>query len=951
MDQITVWLSQVRDINPPNDPDLAIFVPAGILFIATSSLLCSTTESNLSKSTKITVQGIWTLCAATFSTQSRLPGLIASTLRHGALPYLVGSVVMFWLASEILKILRSISAAYLAERTILWKLYHVRRGTYESAIGDLHQRYGAVVQVGPREYSISNPVFFERCARFEKVRLPFALSQDLADYVKALLSTSDSNDRTTSSSYRLLAEPLRMANVFLYERDIEACSKKLVETLAGFAATGETVNMSDLITCYAYDTMFATTTGQEPRFLDRPMDASGIKTAMKNWKFYSVLYGSYLRFHPIITRAFNLIFTKPEPAAEIASHLATDSADVKRGILAFMRKASADITEDDNREMLTACIAMVTAGSDPLITHILTSLHHIYSDPKLLKGLRKEIDQAYIWQPPRLKFVLQRRNNLPLLQAVLKETLRLHQPTRPSYVTPEGGIWIGEKHVPEGCTICLETSAAHLDPDMYGDEAAAWRPERWLSEDPPVTSHMLAFGSNSHHCPGEDLHYALLTKLLVYILPNINLEMATTDVRCPAPLNFQARVSLPTTSTLRTPVTPLRATAPSFAPETTTAPMLPRGLTPISSTFGLATLAAQGVQSFSNFITGNNNVSFTVPNTNWSNTQVSNANANGSAGRTSPALSTSSTSSNVGGISTNDQKTLVRVIGYNTTNEFISRFDPGQDFTGRKPLVTRGMPNKAHRKELHDLVERLFPSRLETKTNNRNNRMTISPVSEAQQHRRQVAAEQAKQAKQFGGFHSAEARAEYDAKIAEGAARYAADVEAKKAAMFKMYEDHQKERKAKPQVEIQQTFKDTSNNRTKGGLLGGARIARRTVETVIGGTGSENEGVKLPTETTDKPADKEAAVTEKKAFVPPHLRKKVAEAAALAAAAVTIQEPVVATRPVTPPPVAMVTPISPPRSYTPPHLRNRSISPPATRSDNVCSTTEWVVAKLPNIAY
>ncbi|KAK5724179.1 hypothetical protein LTR17_013561 [Elasticomyces elasticus] len=935
MDQITLWLSQVRDINPPNDPDLAIFVPAGILFIATSSLLCSTTESDLSKSTKITVQGIWTLCAATFSTQSRLPGLIASTLRHGALPYLVGSVVMFWLAREILKTIQSISAAYLAKHTILWKLYHARRGTYESAVGDLHQRYGAIVQVGPREYSISNPVFFERCARFEK----------------ALLSTSYNKDAIISSSYRLLAEPLRMANVFLYERDIEACSQKLMETLAGFAATGETVNMSDLITCYAYDTMFATTTGQKPRFLDRPMNASGIKTAMKNWKFYSVLYGSYLRFHPIITRAFNLIFTKPEPAAEVASHLATDSADVKHGILAFMRKASANITEDGNREMLTACIAMVTAGSDPLITHILTSLHHIYSDPKLLKELRKEIDQAYIWQPPRLKFVLQRRNNLPLLQAVLKETLRLHQPARPSYVAPDGGIWVGEKHVPEGCTICLETSAAHLNPDMYGDDAAAWRPERWLSEDPPVTSHMLAFGSDSQHCPGEDLHYALLTKLLVYILPNINLEMATTEVRRPAPLSFHARVSLPTASTINMPTTPLRATAPSFAPEVTSAPMNPPGFTPIRSTFGLATLAQQGVQSFSNFLAGNNNVSFAVPNTNGRNTQVSNANTNGSAGRTSPALSTSSTSSNVG-ISTNDQKTLVRVIGYNTTNEFISRFDPGQDFTGRKPLVTRGMPNKAHRKELHDLVERLFPGRLETKTNNRNNRMTISPVSEAQQHRRQVAAEQAKQAKQFGGFHSAEARAEYDAKIAEGAARYAADVEAKKAAMFKMYEDHQKERESRPKVEIQQTFKDTSNNKTKGGLLGGARIARRTVETVVGGAASENEGVKLPTEsTTDKSADKEAAVTEKKAFVPPHLRKKVAEAAALAAAAVTIQEPVIVTRPVTPPPVAMVAPTSPPRSYTPPHLRNRSISPPATRSDSVCLTTEWVAAKLPNIAY
>lgn len=59
-----------------------------------------------------------------------------------------------------------------AKLTVLWKLFHTRKGTYDSRIRKLHAKHGAVVQVGPYEYSVSDPAYFERCAKFQKVRKP-----------------------------------------------------------------------------------------------------------------------------------------------------------------------------------------------------------------------------------------------------------------------------------------------------------------------------------------------------------------------------------------------------------------------------------------------------------------------------------------------------------------------------------------------------------------------------------------------------------------------------------------------------------------------------------------------------------------------------------------------------------------------------------------------------------
>jgi hypothetical protein len=86
----------------------------------------------------------------------------------------IALTMLYQLVVQAWECFKSTTGAFIARCTIVWKLWHLWRGTYTSKVQDLHAQQGAVVQVGPREYSISDPADFERCVELATVN-KFAL--------------------------------------------------------------------------------------------------------------------------------------------------------------------------------------------------------------------------------------------------------------------------------------------------------------------------------------------------------------------------------------------------------------------------------------------------------------------------------------------------------------------------------------------------------------------------------------------------------------------------------------------------------------------------------------------------------------------------------------------------------------------------------------------------------
>jgi hypothetical protein len=73
-----------------------------------------------------------------------------------------------------------------------------------------------------------------------------------------------------------------------------------------------------------------------------------------------------------------------------------------------------------------------------------------------------------------------------LRQAVIKEALRIHPAVQYPIerIVPPGGSEICGLNLPPGTIVGMNPYVIHHDPGIFGEDAADFRPERWLESTP-----------------------------------------------------------------------------------------------------------------------------------------------------------------------------------------------------------------------------------------------------------------------------------------------------------------------------------------------------------------------------------------------------------------------------------------------------------------------------------
>ncbi|EME84920.1 uncharacterized protein MYCFIDRAFT_41391 [Pseudocercospora fijiensis CIRAD86] len=131
-------------------------------------------------------------------------------------------------------------------------------------------------------------------------------------------------------------------------------------------------------------------------------------------------------------------------------------------------------------------ILNLTAGSDTTASTIRATMLNIMASPRLYRLLTAEIDDAVARGalPPEGKIVSanQAHELLPLLQATIKEGLRWYPAVAAelSKLTPPQGDTICGYYVPGGTKVGTSMKVLYRNEELYGPDAEAFRPERWL---------------------------------------------------------------------------------------------------------------------------------------------------------------------------------------------------------------------------------------------------------------------------------------------------------------------------------------------------------------------------------------------------------------------------------------------------------------------------------------
>ncbi|USW48688.1 Putative cytochrome P450 superfamily [Septoria linicola] len=383
----------------------------------------------------------------------------------------------------------------LAKLTRLWKTYHLLRGTYEDRLKTLHALQGPLVQVAPQEFSWEFNADSDR--------------QHLRNFEKF---NSSGSSTIHPQALTELATTLKMERLNLNEHLLNACDDQFLAILADAAQKHTPIDMAELLTRYAFDVMLTMTTGQRAGFLDHIPERKKILTALCGWKFHSILYGSYLRYHPFIKAILNALRFRSQggdvfdPVMQVVGQPtappSSDGAEVKRESHTFPIAA------------IEARVALAIAGADPAISLMLKVFETLSQDLPLQRLLVGEITDAALATPTTFQTLVTRKLDMPRMHALIQQVSRAQHLSDIglSFVTGRGAR-LGGFLVPEGHTVHVRANNGNTDISGINSLGAF---DPGLA--PELNRQLPAYNLWNQDHSLDDCHSVLVTKLVTHVL-------------------------------------------------------------------------------------------------------------------------------------------------------------------------------------------------------------------------------------------------------------------------------------------------------------------------------------------------------------------------------------------------------------------------------------------------
>ncbi|KAI1453407.1 cytochrome P450 [Annulohypoxylon moriforme] len=476
------------------------------------------------------------------------------------LAILVGCFAVFQLLFRIIRHvtspLRSVPGPFLARFTNLWYFWTLRKAKFEVVNKELHEKYGPIIRYGPNRYSFNDltatKTIYGHGTQFQKSTWYDAWSQPHT------WNLFQEKDISKHSKFRRQ-----------YQSDYSMSSLVEYEPFSGLP-----VNMGHWMQCYAFDVIGCITYSKRLGFLDQGLDIEGIIAAIENSLVYSTLVGVYPFLHPYLFGingklagggvGFVINYTlqcmqEHESGARVVDD---DEKPVAGKAKDFLSKMVARHHKDPDAftsyHILQGCANNMIAGSDTTAISLSAILYYLLKYPETFAKLREEVKATQQKAGTTSKDIpFKMSQEMPYLQAVIKEALRLHPATGLPIerVVPAGGATIAGRFFPEGSIVGVNTWIEHRNPRIFGEDANEFKPERWLSDDAEKVSfmnrHWMPFGLGSRTCIGRHISHLEISKLIPRLVRDYDFELSgdvekndwkTDNYWFVKPKNFMVRV-------------------------------------------------------------------------------------------------------------------------------------------------------------------------------------------------------------------------------------------------------------------------------------------------------------------------------------------------------------------------------------------------------------------------
>ncbi|KAL4899588.1 hypothetical protein BDW74DRAFT_188978 [Aspergillus multicolor] len=435
--------------------------------------------------------------------------------------YLVIATAL-WLALKIYGALtsplRSIPGPWYTLITRLPLKLSVITGKRIYFIDALHKKQGPIVRISPSEISISSLAEFKEIHR---VGTPFLKSPWYQEFVMgqaepgvfAMRDPKQHAARRKLFARAFSKSELRRVWEGVVRDKVRLAVSRMKGELNGADRTCDVLKWwTFLATDVAGHLMFGEDFGmlevgvknEYIHILESTMKGSGINAELPLIGFI----GRHLPSSSVrsMFRANDYLTQYGRKAATNARANSASSRNIFSGMLYEAEKGGSGNNGLSELDVVSEAGNLIVAGSDTTAVTLTYLVWAVLSRPQLqrefeseLHGLGEEYDDAKL-------------ETLPLLNAVIKETLRLYgaAPGSLPRSVPEGGAMLGGYFVPEGMTVSTQSWTVHRNEDIFAN-ADVFDVSRWMKDDEGGSAlAQLAFspfGAGARVCLGIHLAY------------------------------------------------------------------------------------------------------------------------------------------------------------------------------------------------------------------------------------------------------------------------------------------------------------------------------------------------------------------------------------------------------------------------------------------------------------
>ncbi|KAF5859907.1 hypothetical protein ETB97_002221 [Aspergillus alliaceus] len=430
----------------------------------------------------------------------------------------------------------------LAAVTHLYEFYFdaVKSGKYLWEIGRMHEKYGPIVRINPRELHIKDPYFFDSIYNSKRQgKDPYMVR--VFTVPRATVATIDHDHHRFRRE--LLNSFFSKRSVMSLEYIIQDKVDKVAGRLMRAHEKGAIVSLDELFAALTADIISHYTYGESMGILDSEDLQNDLREAANTAgeichfsRFSSitqVLLDNASWFMELIEPTSKGLFD----ARRMLEHkfmLAQNTENRKdagptKTIFDTLCDKTLPPEERTIERVRDEALLVLGAGTETTGRVLTVGSFHLYRDRSRLQKLREELKQVML--EPTSKIPLARLEQLPYLTAVINESLRMaHSVTIRLPRVPTTPLAYKDYTIPPGTPVSQSIYFVHTDPSVFPDPET-FNPERWIeasSNGERLTRFLVPFTKGPRICLGMNLAYSELYLMFAALVRRFELEIKTT---------------------------------------------------------------------------------------------------------------------------------------------------------------------------------------------------------------------------------------------------------------------------------------------------------------------------------------------------------------------------------------------------------------------------------------